>query len=1400
MSQLGRIGGPVLSENLLRDGNDLAFETDLLYLSVEDLASPSKTVGIGIKTDAPNRTLTIDGTTNVPNLLVTTQADVADLTFLTYKIKNLTGNIIISPDQTVDPTVVTNELQTSKLALADSAISTLLENDNIELTANGVGKVNFYSTKLDITGNLHANGSITMDGNVIFGSDNADSVALASDVSSDLIPDLDNNYTLGDSTKRWKSVYLENTSTDTLTTAELTVNNIDMLLTQGNTLYVSVNGQDTNVGNHLHNTFKTIKAALSSAVSGDNIVIFPGVYAEVFPLTVPQGVSITGASIRAVTIVPTAETNTNDCFLLNGETTVSNLTIKDFHYDSNIDTGYAFKFANNIIVSTRSPYIQNVSVITTEIPGSTTPTDITVGPATTLTSNTSDSVNLSKEFYSQELVDSLVGQTAVIDRYPAAPLYYTVVSIETEPFNSALWRMTVDTTFNTAGWLKPISFYPDTEITQIVTNDIWDTTGNSVGEKWVAWYKYNLPPFFATTVGPGWSINVAGTIYIVDYIIEDPVNTTMWRIYVTTSLVAGTGIPIFSSPIISSAILAGAGALIDGSVVNSASNEASMLFHSVTMIVPNAVAVYATNGARVEWLNSFTYFAEKGIYLTQGTLGFASLGLRFGAELRSIGSANVYGTYGAVADGADTLGYLVGHNFGYIGSGTNRDNDYGLVVQANEVVAINNGKLYYDSMDHKGDYRIGDIFYVNQNTGEVSFNAQAINFAENGSIVLEGPGGQTIINSENIVVGLIRIYDNNVDSTSGPVNLSAQSGTTTLNTDVLVIGSLDITGNVSVNGNVILGDNLLDSVTVFPKLTQTIEPDITDTYALGSGGLTPKLWNNLFLKLVNVDDVIQLTANTISTLTTDTDLELVADGVSQIRVTTTDVAITNDLTVSVDSLLGNTEFETDILHVGDFLLTGNTERIGNTDITGHLTQLGNFTSQFENIQIFENTISTTLLDSNLELQANGTGILKVLTSDVEITNDLSVLGTGYLNVVGVDGTISADEFTTGNISIVDNYITTTAPNWDLELLANGAGEILVPLKDVAIDTNLTVDGVLTVNGTSALQFVEITGITTLVGDINQTGNSDITGNVSSNSITGYSYLQSSKIKIDANIISAIDTDANIEFVANGTGGVVLDSRLRITNNDISNVWTSASNNLQKSVVLSPNGTGNTVINSTSALQIPTGNDTNKLLTNLGEIRLNSTTLLFEGRVNGDNIPLKGIYDTDKNTYITAELTRGSNDNILRFVTNDLVKATISSTKLSVDNIFVDNIRLFENTVNNRVLNDDLVFSPNGTGYIIGNNVSFSPNTIKNNTNSALTIASTGTGYVKFSGSGALVIPTGPTDDRRLLPELGEVRHNTTLDYMEVYNGTTWIPAVGTLGAAPLGDVEDIMDFWALVLG
>jgi hypothetical protein len=99
----------------------------------------------------------------------------------------------------------------------------------------------------------------------------------------------------------------------------------------------------------------------------------------------------------------------------------------------------------------------------------------------------------------------------------------------------------------------------------------------------------------------------------------------------------------------------------------------------------------------------------------------------FGGEIRSIASACVYGNYGAYGDGPGVLMYLISQNFAYIGTGKDSDNDPTVVIQENEVTELNNAKIRYSSVDHQGDFRVGDLFYINQQTGEVTFTSADLN-------------------------------------------------------------------------------------------------------------------------------------------------------------------------------------------------------------------------------------------------------------------------------------------------------------------------------------------------------------------------------------------------------------------------------------------------------------------------------------------------------------------------------------------------------------------------------------------------------------------------------------------------------------------------------------------------
>ena len=326
---------------------------------------------------------------------------------------------------------------------------------------------------------------------------------------------------------------------------------------------------------------------------------------------------------------------------------------------------------------------------------------------------------------------------------------------------------------------------------------------------------------------------------------------------------------------------------------------------------------------------------------------------------------------------------------------------------------------------------------------------------------------------------------------------------------------------------------------------------------------------------------------------------------------------------------------------------------------------------------------------------------------------------------------------------------------------------------------------------------------TLTGNIGQTGDTYITGLFDNNniSVTGVgSYLQVPNINILDNVISTTTSNLDLTFTANGTGGVVFANKLKIVDNVISNVWVGASNNTKKSILFTPDGTGSLVINTTSALTVPYSNNATRVLSVNGEIRQNSLDGEYEGFNNTGNESLTQFHSADKKTFITPELALGTNDNIIRMYVNNTLKATIDVDKMASNVLQVGNFVLSGNTINNPVTGSDTIIQPSGTGSIDANGLLFKDSSITNTLSTPIVLASTGIGYIKFTGTGAVVFPYGNTSDRRLTPELGETRYNYQLNYMEVFNGTSWIPATGTSGAAPLNEVLDIMDLWSLVLG
>lgn len=1521
---IGRITGPLLKANLLRNGVNLAFETDLLYLDVINGR-------IGINTSSPSTDLHVSGTTRTTNLEVETQATIGSA----GSIFTISGNTIASSNDVINlqpsgsnPVVYQGKLQVnSNLQITANTISTLVTDDDLSLTTSGTGTVIVNSNVL-VNGDLHATGSITSDGDITIGdTPGQDNVIFNADINSNIIPNVNNAFDLGsDPTtggNAWHTAYLQDVRADTITTSSLLVGGIDLALPQGKIYYVATNGSDSNAGNHENAPVSTIKHAFTLATAGDTVYVYPGQYEEIFPLEIPAGVTVKGASLRSVTIKPTASTMFIDCFHMNGEATVEDFTIMGFHHDPSgtygefgadgNGTGHAFRFSYGVRTQSRSPYIRNVSVLTYG-----TPSVLAIASQKT---ETIAGLNRIKSIIDEIVTNGAITKTPTNTQNP-------VTGVTSDTGTGVLLQGLIDDVIYVInnGTLRA-------SLPSITANGAATTTGmlhNAAVllEANRAFIKEEITAYVtATYPSPGFVYDIAKCQrdmgYILDAMIYDIVRGgNEHTIY--------AGIAHWVQPTNDPRGYlrgdAGHGALVDGSVADPLSKEAAMLFHSVTFITPAAETLIAKNGARVEWLNSFTYFAGKGLYATSTDLGFASqgktrlridtrtgtwavgntlnyydtdgttvlgtgvidsidgdyvnltgrclgfqtitdrtpttifvqgdahlsttqkkfgntslaldgigdyithptaldfafgtgafcleawiyntnqpvanqiifdfrntnlevtptfyinattntlrlavngsavidsvsaiplntwthialarsgtstkmfingtqagstytdtndylqgpltLGARFdfttpfagyiddvriskgvarytsnflaptsallgdlntvlllhfngnngsttilddgityqdlrtsaggtaniidfadysdfGAEIRSIGSANVYGEYGAYGDGPGVIAYLISQNFAYVGAGSLTNNDPNDRIAANEVVELNGAHIYRTSVDNEGNFQVGNNFYVNQKTGEVLFDSQNLAITSATGVTFTDGVHTTTVTSTDITTGNIRIHDNNIDSITGDVNVTAASGVINLQNNTFVTGDLNVTGDVNIGGNIQIGDQSTDTVNFVASIDSNLVPSQTAFYDLGTSLLR---WQTAFLNRAEIDNLV------------------------------------------IDS----------------------------------------------------NTISTT----------NG--------------------------------------------------------NDNLTLIANGSGLVYIPSNDVQIDQNLTVTTDLTVtSGTSYLKNTTVVGTITQTGDIHQTGdfvtsgNTQVTGN-----ITGTGYLRLPQIEVNGNTVTTRVSGTDLNLVANGTGNVVAEG-IMFSDNNIQSVVTNSN------ITLVPQGTGGVVINSNQSIQIPVGGTADRPLTaSNGMIRYNTDLTRYEGYNNGYWVKLGGLQDVDGNTKILAEATPGANDNTLYFYADGNLTATIDSAKLQTQRLQTFNLDVYGNTISPLTANSDVNLTTTGSGGVRLGNLKVYNNTITNVVSGAVTeFAETGAGYIKIAGTYGVVIPSGDGYlERPLVPETGMMRFNTDGQLVEVFNGVNWTSVAGASGGVTTSEATELGITTALIFG
>jgi hypothetical protein len=220
---IGRISGPLLKSNLIRDGVDLAFETDLLYLDVVNSR-------IGINKVAPTTDLDVNGTTKTINLIVDDQFDTGNISIYDNTISSTQSTIFFEP-AVGEPTIYHSKLQIDDIEISGNTISTNVSNSNLEFKANGTGTVEIFSNtnitgNLHVTGNINAGGNVVIGGNITIGNELTDEIVINASIKSDLIPETSNTYDLGSTSFKWRTVYTQEIYADVLNVPTLDIGSL----------------------------------------------------------------------------------------------------------------------------------------------------------------------------------------------------------------------------------------------------------------------------------------------------------------------------------------------------------------------------------------------------------------------------------------------------------------------------------------------------------------------------------------------------------------------------------------------------------------------------------------------------------------------------------------------------------------------------------------------------------------------------------------------------------------------------------------------------------------------------------------------------------------------------------------------------------------------------------------------------------------------------------------------------------------------------------------------------------------------------------------------------------------------------------------------------------------------
>jgi hypothetical protein len=633
-----------------------------------------------------------------------------------------------------------------------------------------------------------------------------------------------------------------------------------------NVYYVSMDGSDSNDGKNLNKAFASVRHACNTVTGPAVIHVKTGTYTEILPIVVPASVTIQGDGQRVTKIRPVNVTSTGaDIIATSGSATSTTIVCNNA-----ATTGTSFKIGGVVTGTTISGTV-TITAITANAPlsGFTTLTvsftsQTVSAHSATVVSNYSNSTmfrlsdaSMLNKLYMEgmtgftpdlgapENIEEATSGGIFVALNPASPIATkSPYVLECSSFSSGGIGAVVDGSVHASG-NKSIVFHAYTCI-----NDggvgFW-VNGDGKSEM-VSCFTYFCWFGYATTAG-GKIRSLSGNNSYGKY---GAVSRGFNADEVTNNgAIQGEQLEYVGSSLV--------GEFEVGQTISNGSGATGTITNVQTA---SDKIYYVSTGGTFAAGNTITSLAATATVAVDGATGqkgFVLVTDGFSAEPRPGGSIefatgdtgtyviqSVSGTYTnsasrmilvlagekIVASADNTVirirydysqSRLTGHDFLSIGTGGIATTNYPGVPtqaasQANEVIEVFPGRVFYVSTDQDGNFRVGDYFRVDQATGRATLNASAFDLsgltslrlgsigAQLGELVNEFSSDDTLSGDSNAAVpteSAVRGYFGKVATNIVPVDDDVQTlGTPSKRWNHVYVGPGSITvGTLTITDN-----------------------------------------------------------------------------------------------------------------------------------------------------------------------------------------------------------------------------------------------------------------------------------------------------------------------------------------------------------------------------------------------------------------------------------------------------------------------------------------------------------------------------------------------------------------------------------------------------------------------